>query len=106
MPEYSFHHQLVSSPCCLPQWRYQDLLWAYRDLGFTKFEAFSEWAQARLDWREDPLIAQQKAQEVGIAITSFHLPLIGADNIEAGFDNALAAARYAQSVGAKVMLFK
>ncbi|MBW3635134.1 MAG: sugar phosphate isomerase/epimerase [Armatimonadetes bacterium] len=106
MPDNHFHHQLVGSPCCLPKWSYEELLPAYRNLGFTKFEAFSEWAQARLNWCADPAIAVQKATDAGIAITSFHLPVIGADDIEAGLDNAVAAARYAQGVGAKTMLFK
>jgi sugar phosphate isomerase/epimerase len=106
MTEHSFHQQLVGSPCCLPKWSYEEILPAYQKLEFTKFEAFSEWAQARLDWHEDPTIAKQKAQNAGIAITSFHLPAIGADNVEAGLEDAIAAARYAQAVGAKAMLFK
>lgn len=106
MPDNHFQHQLVGSPCCLPKWSYEQLVPTYRDLGFSKFEAFSEWAQARLYWREDPAIAGQKALDAGIAITSFHLPVIDVSDIEAGLDNAIAAARYAQAVGAKVMLFK
>ncbi|MES2461343.1 MAG: sugar phosphate isomerase/epimerase family protein [Armatimonadota bacterium] len=98
--------QLVSSPCCLPHWSYDSLLTAYADLGFTKIEAFSEWAQGRLDWQEPPEVALQKAQAHGIVITSFHLPLIREEDTEAGLENAIHAARYAQAVGAKVVLFK
>jgi sugar phosphate isomerase/epimerase len=42
----------------------------------------------------------------GLEITSFHLPNISESNVENGFQDALAAARYAQKIGAKVMLFK
>jgi sugar phosphate isomerase/epimerase len=98
--------QLVGSPCCLPKWSYEELLPAYADLGFTKLEAFSEWAHARLDWREPPAAAAQKALSSGIAITSFHLPLIHEENTETGLDNAIAAARYAEAAGARIVLFK
>jgi sugar phosphate isomerase/epimerase len=98
--------QLVGSPCCLPTWSFDELLPVYSDVGFTKLEAFSEWAHARLDWRETPATAAQKALSSGIAITSFHLPLIREENVEAGLDNAIAAARYAEAVGASIVLFK
>jgi sugar phosphate isomerase/epimerase len=98
--------QLVCSPCCLPKWSFNDLLPVYRDLGFTKMEAFTEWAQARLDWNEDPSIVLKKLQGAGMEITSFHLPQIHADEVESGLKNAIAAAHYAQALGAKVMLFK
>ncbi len=98
--------QLVGSPCCLPQWSYEALLPAYAELGFTKLEAFSEWANARLNWREPPATAAQKAEASGIAITSFHLPLIREENTEQGLENAVAAARYAEALGAGIVLFK
>lgn len=98
--------QLVCSPCCLPSWSFDELLPAYRALGFTKIEAFTEWAQGRLDWHEDPIIALNKLQATGMQITSFHLPLIRADDVESGLEDALAAARYAEALGAKVLLFK
>lgn len=102
----SLMQQLVCSPCCLPAWSFEELLPAYRRLGFSKMEAFTEWAQGHLDWHDDPAIALSKAQAAGMAITSFHLPLIRDDNVEGGFEDALAAARYAQALGTKVMLFK
>jgi sugar phosphate isomerase/epimerase len=98
--------QLVCSPACIPSMPYDELLEAYSKLGFTKIEAFSEWAESRLNWREDPALAREMAQNFGIAITSFHLPLIKADDVEEGLTNAIDAARYADGVGAKVVLFK
>ncbi|HEY0073815.1 MAG TPA: TIM barrel protein [Abditibacteriaceae bacterium] len=98
--------QLVCSPCCLPSWSFDELLPAYRSLGFTRMEAFTEWAQGRLDWHEDPAVALNKLQTAGMEITSFHLPLIHENNIEGGLKDALAAARYAEALGAKVLLFK
>jgi sugar phosphate isomerase/epimerase len=98
--------QLACSPCCLPKWTFEDLLPVYGQLGFSKMEAFTEWAQARLDWREDPMIARGKAHAAGLVTTSFHLPLIHGDDVETGLANALAAARYAEALGAKAMLLK
>src|SRR5687768_2865296 len=93
----SLMHQLVCSPCCLPSWSFDELLPAYRSLGFTRMEAFTEWAQGRLDWHEDPAVALNKLQTARMEITSFHLPLIHEDNIESGLKDALAAARYAEA---------
>jgi len=98
--------QLVGSPACAPKCRLEELLPKYQELGFTKFEGFSEWAEARLDWRGDPAVARTHFQKNRISVSSFHLPLIRAGAMEEGLQNALTAARYAGILGARVVLLK
>jgi len=101
----SFRDQLVSSPVYFPQWPLEKVLESCRDLGFQKFEGFSEWATSRLDWRGDPADPRKHAESMGLRFTSFHLPTIRED-LEAGLENALTAAHYAAGLGAKIVLFK
>lgn len=96
--------RLVGSPCCLPGMATEDLFPAYREIGFTKYEAFSTWAAARHEWTGDPRKARDFAAGHGLRITSYHLPQIGEDG---NLDAALDAARYASQLGDNVItLFK
>ena len=104
-PHSSFRQQLISSPVYFPQWPLEKVFESCRDLGFQKFEGFSEWPTCKLDWRCDPAIPRQLAESMGLRFTSFHLPTIRED-LEAGLENALTAARYAAGLGAKIVLFK
>jgi sugar phosphate isomerase/epimerase len=102
----SFRDRLVGSPCCLPEMAYAPLFAAYREIGFTKFEAFSIWVAARHNETVEPIAARAQAAEYGLAITSYHLPKIERD-IEAGLAAAVSAARYAARLGEGVaVLFK
>jgi sugar phosphate isomerase/epimerase len=83
----------------------QDLFFAYRHLGFTKYEAFSGWAKCRHEWTGDAEADRQCAANFGLEITSYHLPPITED-IEASLGHAMAAARYASRLGVKIVLFK
>lgn len=101
-----FPHRLVASPCCLPKMSLAELLPKYRELGFTKFEGFSRWAEARFDYTQDPAQVRHTLAAQGFTLTSFHLPPITED-IEASLDAALAAARFASRAGnGVVVLFK
>jgi sugar phosphate isomerase/epimerase len=99
--------RLVCSPCCLPTTAASDLLPAYRELGFTKYEAFCTWAECRHEWTRDPHKDRDHLASFGLRVTSYHLPMIGED-IEAGLNDALAAARYASVLGGEgtCVLFK
>ncbi|MCE0484070.1 MAG: sugar phosphate isomerase/epimerase [Methylacidiphilales bacterium] len=101
----SFREQLVSSPVYFPYWPLEKVLAACRDLGFHKFEGFSEWPVCKLDWRDDPATPRRLAESMGLRFTSFHLPTIREDE-EVGLKNALTAAHYAAGLGAKIVLFK
>lgn len=98
-------HRLVASPCCLPGLSRAELFPVYRNLGFGKYEAFADWAQARHDWTGESRKDRAEADEHGLAITSFHLPAI-TDDVEASFQRALTAARYASGLGAQIVLLK
>ena len=101
----SFREQLVSSPVYFPYWPLEKVLAACRDLGFDKFEGFSEWPVCKLDWRGDPEVPRRLAESMGLRFTSFHLPTIREDE-NAGLENALLAVRYAAGLGAKIVLYK
>jgi len=101
----SFREQLVSSPVYFPHWPLEKVLGACRDLGFHKFEGFSEWPVCKLDWHGDPAVPRRLAESMGLRFTSFHLPTIREDE-GVGLENALVAARYAAGLGAKIVLFK
>ncbi len=100
-----FRDRLVSSPVYFPYWPLEKVLEACRDLGFHKFEGFSEWPVCKLDWHGDPAVPRRLAESMEIMFTSFHLPVIRED-VETGLENALIAARYAAGLGAKIVLFK
>ena len=84
----------------------RELFAAYQELGFTKYEAFSQWPDSRHLWTGDPAADRAEAAEFGLIITSYHIPQIGAD-LEAGLSQAIAAARYASQLGDNLaVLFK
>jgi len=97
--------QLVSSPACIPQLPLEKVLPIYRDLGFGKFEAFSSWCKSALGLGADPAAYVSTAERYGMAFTSFHLPPIG-DDRDAGVARAVQAARFAEAIGASVVLYK
>lgn len=97
--------QLVSSPACIPQLSLEEILPIYRELGFEKFEAFSSWCTSALDIDADPAACRRTAERYGMRFTSFHLPPIGNDH-DAGVARAVRAARFAQEIGANVVLYK
>lgn len=97
--------QLVASPACIPQWPLEQILAAYRRLGFKKFEAFCVWCKSALDIQRPPADYLRLAEAQGFRYTSMHLPAITHD-----FDTSLAAsiatARYAAALGASVVIYK
>lgn len=97
--------QLVSSPACIPQWTLGQILPAYAGLGFTKFEAFCSWCQSALDISKPASEYLALAKANGMCFTSMHLPSI-TDDFDTSLDAAVSTAKYAQSLGANVVLFK
>jgi sugar phosphate isomerase/epimerase len=100
-----FRDRLVSSPVYFPHWPLEKVLSSCRELGFSKFEGFTEWSASKLDWRGDPAGPRQRAESMLLRFSSFHLPTIG-NEIDAGLANALTAARFAAGLGASIVLFK
>lgn len=106
MNSRSFSERLAGSPCCLPNMPKDDLFVALEKLGFTKYEAFCVWTQCRHEWTGDAEAERKLAARHGLAITSYHLPVIKRDDVEGTFASALAAARYASRLGARIVLLK
>ena len=96
--------QFVASPACLPKLTLEEILPAYAQLGFSKFEAFSGWCKSHLDISQDPGPALALARRHGFTFTSFHLPPVTSD--DASLASALRAACFAQALGVSVMLYK
>jgi sugar phosphate isomerase/epimerase len=101
----SIRDRLVSSPVYFPHLTLEPALRACSDLGFSKFEGFTEWAASKMDWRDDPAKPRSLAESMGLRFSSFHLP-----TAKSGDDGELAdlmvAAGFGAALGAKVVLFK
>lgn len=97
--------QLVSSPACIPQLPLDEVLPIYAGLGFRKFEAFTSWCQSHLDPGKPAADYKAAAAQHGMAYTSLHLPPI-TDDFDRSLAAAVAAARFAAELGARVVLYK
>jgi sugar phosphate isomerase/epimerase len=96
---------LVVSPCSSPDLELEGALSAYSALGYTKFEVFTSWARSAFDIATDPGPYVALGRRYGMAFTSLHLPPVEEDMAQT-LDRAVQAARFAQAVGASVVLFK
>ena len=105
MQTSSLAQRFVGSPCCLPALPPEELFPAYQKLGLTKYEAFSAWSRTRHEWAGDPDADRRFAAKHGLEITSYHLPAL-VEDVEGSLAQALAAARYAARLGAKIVLLK
>lgn len=98
-----FMSRLAGSPCCIPKMPLDEILAAYAELGFVKFEAFTSWCASQLDVAADPAAYRALAERHGMRFGSLHLPPVGED-LDVG--PAVRAARFADELGAGVVLFK
>lgn len=96
---------LVSSPCCNPDLTLDEAMAMYSAAGFAKFEAFTSWCKSALDVSADPAGCLDVAGRHGMRFLSMHLPAIG-DDVEAGLETAVRATRFAEAIGAEIVLFK
>ncbi len=95
---------LAASPCSNPELTLEDALIAYRHIGFHKFEAFDSWAASALDVTGDAEAYRNQAGSYETTFSSLHLPPV--DDDDATIDRAVAACRFAEALGAPVVLFK
>ena len=98
--------QIAVSPCSNPDMTLDDVLAAYAALGYRNFEVFTSWAKSAFDYHGDPQFYLAKGRRHGMAFTSMHLPAIVADRLEETLAEAVAAARFAEAIGAAVVLYK
>jgi sugar phosphate isomerase/epimerase len=94
---------IAVSPCSNPELGLEEALAAYADLGYTKFEAFTGWVQSAFDYHGDPQVYKDLGTKYGLAFSSLHLPPVGDDR---DITEAVAAAQFAEELGAPVVLFK
>lgn len=97
--------RLVSSPCCNPEMGTEEVLKAYSGIGFRHFEVFTSWAKSAFDYHGDPKKYLDLGKQYAMNYVSYHLPQIGGDH-EAGLKEAIAAARFAKTIGCETVLFK
>lgn len=95
---------LAASPCSNPELTLEDALIAYRHIGFHKFEAFDSWAASALDVTGDAAAYRNRAESYETTYSSMHLPAV--DDDDASIDRAVAACKFAEAIGAPVVLFK
>jgi sugar phosphate isomerase/epimerase len=95
----------IASPCCNPEMTLPEVLAAYSQLGFRKFEAFTSWVNSAFDWERDPAFYREQGDQHGIRFASVHLPPVGEDQ-EESLARAVKAARFAAALGARVVIFK
>lgn len=106
MPSDAITSNIAISPCCHPRLPYEQALTAYADLGYRKFELFTSWATAAVDWQSPPATVRAPAERCGMTFSSLHLPAIRGDAVEEGVADAVAATRFAADLHAPVVLFK
>lgn len=96
---------LVASPCCVPQMDLDAVLSGYAELGFRKFEVFTEWAHSTFNIDGDPEFYLAKGKEYGLTFPSCHLTPV-TDDYDASLERALQAARFAKAIGSEIVLYK
>lgn len=105
MNQNNWRERIAVSPCSTPKWPLEECLKAFSDLGYRKFEAFSEWAVSALDLNREPQFYRELLGEHGMTCSSFHLPPLGRE-FDASLQTSIGAARFAAQLGAPVVLFK
>ncbi|MEW6356967.1 MAG: sugar phosphate isomerase/epimerase family protein [Planctomycetota bacterium] len=97
--------RLVASPCSNPALSLEEALAAYAEIGFRKFEAFTSWCKSALNIDGDPDAYRNGAERHGLRFVSMHLPPVG-DGFAASLDRAIQGAKFAERIGAAIVLFK
>lgn len=97
--------KLVVSPCSNPELGLEEVLRHYSDIGYQQMELFTSWAKSAVDVKEGPERIVRLSEQYRMKFTSLHLPVIHT-NDEAAIRDAVAAARFAETIGAEVVIFK
>jgi sugar phosphate isomerase/epimerase len=95
--------RIVSSPACNPEMVRDDVLRAYSGIGYTQFEVFTAWAKSAFDYHKEAAHYREIGARYGMAFPSLHLPPVGEDG---DISEAVTAARFAEELGAEIVLFK
>jgi len=95
---------IVVSACGLPEMEQDEVLRAYSDLGYKKFEVFTTWTKSAFDFNRDPKFYLEKGRQYGMSFTSLHLPSIS-DDLPVSLANAVKIVRFAKAIGVSVVIF-
>lgn len=98
--------QIAVSPCSNPAMELDEVLGAYSSLGYENFEVFIGWAHSAFDYHGDPEFYLERGRRFGVNFTSMHLPEVRSSQLEESLEEALMAARFADAIGAEVVLYK
>lgn len=98
--------QVAVSPCSNPEMGLDDVLGTYSSLGYTNFEVFTSWVNSAFDYHSDIQSYLAKGQQFAMVFTSLHLPPITADRQIEALQEAIAAAQFAEAIGAEIVLYK
>ena len=96
---------IVVSPCSNPRMGLDEVLRAYADLGFRKFEVFTGDSGWYFTVERGAEYYLALGAQYGLTFTSVHLPRI-LPNDAASFAAAVKAAEFAQALGASVVIYK
>jgi sugar phosphate isomerase/epimerase len=94
---------LSASPCGFMQLPIDESMGAFREMGYTKFEAFTHGKPSALDPAKGPDAALATAKKHGLTYSSAHLPHVEED---LGVGEAVEVATFAAAIGVPVVLFK
>ena len=84
----------------------KEALDAYAAMGYEHFEVFTSWANSAVDYHSDSRLYLKEAKERAIDFTSFHLPPISAGDLSNTLQEAVAASRFADAIGAEIAIYK
>lgn len=97
---------IAVSPCSTPRLELEPCMQDLAELGYRKFEAFTTWVASAFDIDGDPAFYRDLAAKHQLTFSSMHLPVITANDFDAGVERAVKAAHFAVAIGAPVVLFK
>lgn len=96
-------NNLAASPCGTPKLDLDTFLAELAGMGFKKVELFTRWCVSAVDCHSDPALCVAQGRRHGLSFSSLHLPPIE-ENLDIA--EAVAAARFAAAISAKVVIFK
>lgn len=94
---------LVVSCCARPDWTLKQSLDAYAALGYRRLECFVDWVSAALDPTAAPESYRAMAEACGMTYYSLHLPHFDDADLDGSLARAVAAARFASTLGMTVV---
>lgn len=101
----SLARSFAVSPCSNFELPWVEAMRRYAELGFRKFETFNLWTPKGMGRHIAPAHCRAIAQRNEMQFISMHLPPINDDRARS-LEVAIEAARFAQEIGAKIVLFK